>query len=101
MPNSIVPSGSASLDAVENRPLLPIILRSYSAAKDLLRKLDSKKVDPPAVMEAVLFGGAVPAPATAPRRMAPGKPAVAAPPPLYVIEVISGGKRENKTFATP
>ena len=51
MPNSIVPSGSASLDAVENRPLPPIILRSYRAAKDLLRKLDSKKVDPEQVAE--------------------------------------------------
>src|SRR5262249_7947828 len=66
----------------------------------LRNTVDSKKVEPPAVLQAVLFGGPAPVAAPAPKRMGPGKPA-ALPPPLYVIEVISGGKRENKTFATP
>src|SRR5713226_7402045 len=62
----------------------------------LRNTIDSKKVDPPAVLEAVLFGG----PAPAPRRIGPSKSPVL-PPPLYVIEVISGNKRENKSFPTP
>ncbi len=62
----------------------------------LRNTIDSKKVDPPAVLEAVLFGG----PAPAPKRIGPGKSPVL-PPPMYVIEVISGGKRENKSFPTP
>ncbi len=66
----------------------------------LRNTVDSKKVEPPAVLQAVLFGGPAPVAAPAPKRIGPGKPA-ALPPPLYVIEVISGGKRENKTFATP
>jgi len=64
----------------------------------LRNTVDSKKVDPPAVLEATLFSGPAPA---APKRMAPAKPSPASPPPLYVIEVISGGKRENKSFSTP
>jgi pilus assembly protein CpaB len=61
----------------------------------LRNTIDSKKMDPPAVLEAALFGG----PAPAPRRVAPKSPAL--PPPLYIIEVISGNKRENKSFPTP
>jgi hypothetical protein len=48
------------------------------------------------VLEAVLFGG----PPPAPKRVGPSKSPVL-PPPLYVIEVISGSKRENKSFPTP
>jgi Flp pilus assembly protein CpaB len=62
----------------------------------LRNTIDSKKVDPPAVLEAVLFGG----PAPAPKRIGPSKSPVLAPP-LYVIEVITGNKRENKSFPTP
>jgi hypothetical protein len=64
----------------------------------LRNTVDSKKVDPPAVLEATLFSGPAPA---GPKRIAPAKPSPASPPPLYVIEVISGGKRENKSFSTP
>src|SRR6266403_221790 len=62
----------------------------------LRNTIDSKRVDPPAVLEAVLFAG----PAPAPKRMGPAKSPVL-PPPLYIIEVISGNKRENKSFPTP
>ena len=62
----------------------------------LRNTIDSKKVDPPAVLEAALFAG----PSSAPKRVAPAKSPVL-PPPLYVIEVISGNKRENKSFPTP
>jgi pilus assembly protein CpaB len=60
----------------------------------LRNTIDSKRVDPPPVLEAVLFsGGAAPPP----KRTGPAK--VAPPPPsAYVIEVITGNKRENKSF---
>jgi pilus assembly protein CpaB len=60
----------------------------------LRNTIDSKRVDPPSVMEAVLFSaGAAPPP----KRVGPAK--VAPPPPSpYVIEVITGNKRENKSF---
>jgi pilus assembly protein CpaB len=64
----------------------------------LRNTIDSKKVDPPVVLEAALFAG--PAPAPAPRRAGPPK-SVPLPPPVYIIEVISGNKRENKSFPTP
>src|SRR5260370_10237101 len=62
----------------------------------LRNTIDSKKSDTPAGMDAVLFGG----PAPAPRRIGPSKSPVL-PPPLYAIDVISGNKREHKSFPTP
>jgi pilus assembly protein CpaB len=61
----------------------------------LRNTVDTKKVGPPSILEATLFSGAAPA---APKR--PGPVKVAAPPPAspYVIEVITGNKRENKSF---
>jgi pilus assembly protein CpaB len=61
----------------------------------LRNTVDTKKVDPPSVMEAALFSGIAPAAKhTGPivRTIAP------APPSPYVIEVITGNKRENKSF---
>jgi pilus assembly protein CpaB len=61
----------------------------------LRNTIDTKKVEPPSVMEAALFSGAAaPAPKHAPVAKAPA-PAPASP---YVIEVITGNKRENKSF---
>ncbi len=62
----------------------------------LRNTVDTKRVEPPAILEANLFSGSAPA---APKHAAPVK--VAAPPTLaspYVIEVITGNKRENKSF---
>jgi len=63
----------------------------------LRNTVDVKKVEPKAVLQAALFSasGAV----TQPERPKVGgrKPAPTAPPP-YVIEVITGNKRENKSF---
>jgi pilus assembly protein CpaB len=65
----------------------------------LRNTIDTKKNDPPPVLEAVLFappGGIKPA---APERHSGSKQHVAPPPPQsYVVEVITGGKRENKSF---
>jgi pilus assembly protein CpaB len=63
----------------------------------LRNTIDTKKVDPPSILEATLFSGAAPAP----KRIGPVvvKNVVPPPPPSpYVIEVITGNKRENKTF---
>jgi pilus assembly protein CpaB len=62
----------------------------------LRNTVDTKKVDPPSVMEAALFSGVAAAPA---KRTGPiVRTAAPSPPSPYVIEVITGNKRENKTF---
>ncbi len=62
----------------------------------LRNTIDTKKVDPPSVMEAALFSGVAPA---APKHTGPIVRTVApAAPSPYVIEVITGNKRENKSF---
>jgi pilus assembly protein CpaB len=62
----------------------------------LRNTVDTKKVGPPSVLEANLFSGGVPAaPKPGPVKIAAPRPAPASP---YVIEVITGNKRENKSF---
>jgi len=60
----------------------------------LRNTVDSKKVEPPSVIEAALFSGA----AAAPKHAPVAKTAAPPPPSPYVIEVITGSKRENKSF---
>ena len=61
----------------------------------LRNTIDSKRVEPAAVLEANLFSGG-PAPVAAPKKVVVK---TAAPPPSpYTIEVITGNKRENKSF---
>lgn len=62
----------------------------------LRNTIDSKKVQPPAVLEAVLFSGEAP-----PVRHTGSSKAPPPPPPVYLIEVITGSKRENKSFPNP
>jgi pilus assembly protein CpaB len=63
----------------------------------LRNTVDTKKVEPPSVLEANLFAGTAAPP---PKRTGPVVKAAAPPPPPspYVIEVITGNKRENKSF---
>jgi pilus assembly protein CpaB len=63
----------------------------------LRNTVDIKKIEPKAVMQAALFSpsGAMTQPE---RPKFPGKKAAPAAPPPYVIEVITGNKRENKSF---
>jgi pilus assembly protein CpaB len=62
----------------------------------LRNTVDTKKVEPPSVLEAALFSGSS---APAPVKHTPVKTAGPPPPPSpYVIEVINGSKRENKSF---
>jgi len=64
----------------------------------LRNTIDTKKVNPPPVFFNALFlGGATPATGTGKKHYAPRKPE--AQP--YVVEVISGDKRELKTFKNP
>lgn len=62
----------------------------------LRNTIDSKKVEPPSVFEASLFSGAVAAPA--PKHTGAIKAASPPAPSPYMIEVITGNKRENKSF---
>jgi pilus assembly protein CpaB len=59
----------------------------------LRNTIDSKAVAPPPVFQAVLFNaGAAPVKHSSGGKVAP------VVPPTYVIEIISGNKRENKSF---
>jgi pilus assembly protein CpaB len=62
----------------------------------LRNTIDTKTVNPPSVLDVVLFS--TPRPAF--RRAAPGKPLIPVQPP-YIVEVISGNHRENKSFTNP
>src|SRR5215469_1989878 len=64
----------------------------------LRNTVDTKKNDPKAIVQAALFSpqGAVATPIQP--RPSTGRKAAPAPPPPYVIEVITGNKRENKSF---
>jgi len=63
----------------------------------LRNTIDTKMNDPKAIVQAALFSvqGAVAAPVQA---KVPGRRVAPAAPPPYVIEVITGNKRENKSF---
>jgi pilus assembly protein CpaB len=64
----------------------------------LRNTIDGKTPAPVPVLQATVFGSGAPPPVTQPtgRRVVAQKPP-AAPPP-YTIEIIIGGKRENKSF---
>jgi pilus assembly protein CpaB len=63
----------------------------------LRNTIDTKKSEPPAIVQAALFSaqGAL---ATPERAKLPRKSVIPPPPPPYVIEVITGNKRESKAF---
>ena len=68
----------------------------------LRNTIDTKKNEPKAIVQAALFSpqGAIATP-PAPRPAGGTRKAAPAPPPPYVIEVITGSKRENKSFPNP
>jgi len=65
----------------------------------LRNTVDTKKNEPKAIVQAALFSplGAIATPAP-PKATGGSRKAAPAPPPPYVIEVITGSKRENKSF---
>jgi pilus assembly protein CpaB len=64
----------------------------------LRNTIDGQTPAPSPVLQATVFGSGAPPPVAAPagRRVVAQKPPVASPP--YTVEIIIGGKRENKTF---
>src|SRR5580704_4875233 len=64
----------------------------------LRNTLDSKKVDPPPVLQAYLFGGAPPPPVVAKNSHPMAKPLPPPPPDLFNVEVIRGDKKEETKF---
>jgi len=66
----------------------------------LRNTIDRKTPAPDPILESALFGWGAPASPPAPqmRRITGLKPAVAAPPSPYIVEIIVGGKRETKSF---
>jgi len=59
----------------------------------LRNTVDTKVMAPPAVLQGALFSGGAPAP-----KRSLGVKYVPPPPSPYVVEVITGNKRENKSF---
>ena len=59
----------------------------------LRNTIDAKLTNPAPVLQGVLFAGPV-----APVRTGGHKPAPPSPPALYLVEVITGGKKETKSF---
>ncbi|HEY5030358.1 MAG TPA: RcpC/CpaB family pilus assembly protein, partial [Candidatus Angelobacter sp.] len=82
----VSPEDAAKLTMAANQGKLQLALRNT---------VDTKVVAPSPVLQATLFGGSAPSPP--PKHTGPGKPPQPPPSP-YVIEVISGSKRENKSF---
>lgn len=69
----------------------------------LRNTLDSKKVNPPPVLQASLFGGdAVPPPPAVAKNAHPpaAKPSVVQPPDSFNVEVYRGDKKEESKFLT-
>lgn len=78
----VTPPDAAKLAMASTQGKIQLALRNT---------IDSKVTAPVPVLEAALFAGsAAPAPVVAGHH---------APPPPYVVEVIAGNKRENKSFA--
>jgi pilus assembly protein CpaB len=80
------PEDASKLTMAANQGKLQLALRNT---------IDTKVVSPAPVLQATLFGGALPAP---PVKHSGTSKAPPPPPPPYVIEVITGNKRENKSF---
>jgi pilus assembly protein CpaB len=64
----------------------------------LRNTMDTKRADPPPVLQVNLFGGAPPAPRSTHARTQPG---TAPPPSTFAVEVIRGAKREVDNFPNP
>jgi len=64
----------------------------------LRNTIDTKVAEPAPVLQAVLFGGAAP---PAPHKTTARKIEPPRPPSPYVVEVLTGTKKEEKAFANP
>ena len=64
----------------------------------LRNTLDAKKVDPPPVLQAFLFGGMPTPPPQTAKVVRPAPKAAPTPPDLFNVEVIRGDKKEESKF---
>src|SRR3984957_16074751 len=81
----VTPDDAARLTMASTEGKIQLALRNT---------VDTKLVVPPAVLQGSLFSGGAPPP---PNRL-PSVKYVPPPPSPYVVEVITGNKRENKSF---
>jgi pilus assembly protein CpaB len=86
----VTPPDAAKLAMASNSGKIQLALRNI---------IDSQTMEIPPVLQASLFGEALP-PAPERHISAPAKQAPPAPP-AFVVDVISGGKRESKSFSSP
>jgi pilus assembly protein CpaB len=86
----VAPQDAAKLAMASSAGKIQLALRNT---------IDSQTSEIAPVLQASLFGNTPPPQERRPSVAAP-KPSVVAPPPStgYVVDIISGGKRENKTF---
>jgi pilus assembly protein CpaB len=87
-------------------PVITLLVTPEDAAKltmastegkiqlSLRNTIDNKAVNPPTILQAVLFSG----PGAPPSRPGGRRVAPKGPPPPYVVEVITGTKKETKSF---
>jgi pilus assembly protein CpaB len=85
----VSPEDATSLTMASTQGRIQLALRNT---------LDSKKVDPPPVLQAYLFGGAPPPPVVAKNTHPVAKPLPPPPPDLFNVEVIRGDKKEETKF---
>ncbi|MBV9889149.1 MAG: Flp pilus assembly protein CpaB [Acidobacteria bacterium] len=84
----VTPEDAARLAMASTQGKIQLALRNT---------IDTKRVEPASVLEANLFSGVSAKSAPAPKHVAV-KEAAPAPPSPYTIEVITGNKRESKSF---
>lgn len=80
----VSPEDAATLTMASTQGKIQLALRNT---------IDTKVANPPPVLQAVLFAGPA-----APVHSTGHKPVSAGPPPPYIVEVITGSKKETKSF---
>jgi pilus assembly protein CpaB len=80
----VTPDDAARLTMASTEGKIQLALRNT---------VDTKLMAPPAVLQESLFSGGPPPP-----KRSPGVKYVPPPPSPYIVEVITGNKRENKSF---
>jgi pilus assembly protein CpaB len=81
----VTPENATKLTMASNLGKIQLALRNT---------VDSKATNPPAVLQSTLFASAVSSEPVV-KHLMPLKPVI---PPPYSVEIITGGKRENKNF---
>lgn len=85
----VTPADAAKLVMASSSGKIQLALRNT---------IDIQPMNPPPVLQASIFGLDAPPPAERHFVAAAPKPSA---PPSFVVDVIAGGKRENKTFSSP